>query len=342
MQIFRKLLWPFSLIYGLITYLRNKSYDYGIFQTYIIPDKSICVGNLSTGGTGKTPHVAYIAEFLSEKIETTLLSRGYGRKTKGFINVTEKSKVENVGDEPLFYSTQFKNKLHVAVCENRKDGIHQIKKLFPSNRLIILDDAFQHRAVKAGFSILLTDFKAPFFNDLVLPAGNLREWQNGKYRADCIIVTKCPEKLTEDQKHKISLKIGFERNSVFFSSIKYGEIVPFSNHKVQPKDILLVTGIANPTPFVDWLKKEYTVKHLQYKDHHVFSQQEIEQIHQKFDIFAGSNSIILTTEKDYMRLKDYSEEFNLNAYPWFYQPISVKIDEEIKFKETINQYVNTI
>jgi tetraacyldisaccharide 4'-kinase len=342
MQIFRKLLWPFSLIYGFITYLRNKSYDFGISQTYIIPKKSICVGNLSTGGTGKTPHVAYLAEYLSSKIETTLLSRGYGRKTSGFIIVTEKSTAEDVGDEPLFYSTHFKNALHVAVCENRKEGVNQINTLFPSNKLIILDDAFQHRAVKAGFSILLTEFKAPFFNDLVLPAGNLREWQSGKHRADCIIVTKCPAQLTEDQKQSFSLKLGFERKKVFFSSIEYGEIVPFSNQKEQPKNILLVTGIANPSPFVDWLKKEYTVEHLQYKDHHVFSREEIEQIHQKFDIFAGSNKIILTTEKDFMRLKDYKEEFNLNAYPWYYQPISVKIDEEIKFKEIIDQYVNTI
>ena len=172
MRIIRILLWPISLIYGIITYLRNKCFDIGIFQVYEIPKKSICVGNLSTGGTGKTPHVAYLAELLKDKIQTSILSRGYGRTTKGFILVNDKHTSNEVGDEPLFYHSLFNSKINVAVCEKRKFGVQQIQTVFPENELIILDDAFQHRAVKAGFNILLTDFNSPFSKDTMCMVGS--------------------------------------------------------------------------------------------------------------------------------------------------------------------------
>jgi tetraacyldisaccharide 4'-kinase len=342
MQILRKLLWPFSLIYGFIAFLRNKCYDLDIFDTFLIPNKSICVGNLSVGGTGKTPHVAFLAEYLFQKKETAILSRGYGRKTQGFINVNEKSSAEQVGDEPLFYFTHFKNKVHVAVCEKRKIGVLELYKLFPSNELIILDDAFQHRAVKAGLSILLTDFNTPFSSDLVLPAGNLREWRLGKKRADCVIVTKCPSELTELEKKTVAINLGVQREKVYFSTIEYGELIPLQLQVEDPKSVLLITGIANPKPLIRHLKSKYAVEHLQYDDHHAFTKEEIDKIHQKFDTFASGEKIILTTEKDFMRLKDFKTEWNLNAYPWYYQPITVKIDNEKQFKTLIDQYVNTI
>lgn len=342
MQTLRKLLWPFSLIYGFITYMRNKCYDLGIFETFVIPKKSICVGNLSVGGTGKTPHVAYLAEYLSQFKETAILSRGYGRNTKGFIHVNEQSTTEKVGDEPLFYFKHFKDKVHVAVCEKRKDGVIELNKLFPSNELIILDDAFQHRAVKAGFSILLTDFNDPFSSDLVLPAGNLREWKIGKKRADCLIATKCPSVLTELEKKTFAINLGVNREKVYFSTIEYGEMKPLLFQVEEPKSVLLITGIANPIPLIRHLKSKFYVEHIQYDDHHVFTKEEIDKIHQKFDTFASDEKIILTTEKDFMRLKDFTSKWNLNAYPWYYQPITVKIDNEKQFKSLIDQYVNTI
>lgn len=342
MQSLRKLLWPFSLIYGFITFLRNKCYDLGIFETYRIPNKSICVGNLSVGGTGKTPHVAYLADYLSSNLETSILSRGYGRKTKGFMLVDEFSSAEKVGDEPLFYHAHFNKKVHVAVCEKRKLGILELNKLFPTNELIILDDAFQHRAVKAGFSILLTEFNDLFSSDLVLPAGNLREWKSGKNRANCVIVTKCPAEINEQEKNKIATKIGVKRERVFFSSIKYASMKPLQLQVSDPKAILLVTGIANPNPLIRHLKSKYRVDHLHFDDHHAFTKEEIAKIHQKFDTFARGEKIILTTEKDFMRLKNFASEWNLNAYPWYYQPITVEIDNEKQFKTLIDQYVNTI
>lgn len=342
MRIIRILLWPISLIYGIITFLRNKCYDIGIFQVYEIPEKSICVGNLSTGGTGKTPHVAYLAQLLNDSIQTSILSRGYGRITKGFILVNDKHTSSEVGDEPLFYQASFNSKLHVAVCEKRKIGIQQILSLFPQNELIILDDAFQHRAVKAGFNILLTDFNNPFSKDHMLPTGNLREWKSGRNRADCVIVTKCTHVLSKQEKSKwaADLKVDFQK--LFFSSVNYDLIVPFGKEIESPKSILLITGIANPSPLIEYLIDKYKIEHLQFADHHAFNAQDIQEIHQKFDTFVAENKIILTTEKDYMRLKDLIPPNELIKYPWFYLPIAVKMDEEEKFNELINQYVRKV
>lgn len=342
MIFFRKLLWPFSFIYGLVTYIRNVCYDLGIFHVFTIPKKSICVGNLSTGGTGKTPHIAFLADYFSNKLETTILSRGYGRKTRGFILLNDNSTVNEVGDEPLFYSTVFSNSVHVAVCENRKKGVEEIQRLFPSNKLILLDDAFQHRAVKAGLNILLTDFNLPFSSDLVLPAGNLREWRIGKKRADLVIVTKCPDSLLESEKKRLVEKLKIEPAKVFFSKIKYGDFKSFGEKREGFKTILLVTGIANSTPLIDHLEKNFTVEHLNFKDHHVFSKTDILQIHQKFDTFVSDETILLTTEKDFMRLKENVSDWKLEEYPWYFQPITVEIDNDLHFKKIIDNYVNNI
>lgn len=342
MRSIRILLWPFSLVYGFVTYLRNKCYDFGIFETYSIPKKSICVGNLNTGGTGKTPHVAYLASMLSTNLKTCILSRGYGRKTRGFILLNELHTSKDVGDEPLFYNTLFKDKVKVAVCEKRKIGIQKIQSLFPSNELIILDDAFQHRAVQAGFNILLTDYKNPFSKDLMLPAGNLREWRIGRNRADCAIVSNCPKEINHDKKLKWSQELKIDVEKLFFSSTSYKAFVPFGKPIANPENILLVTGIANPTPLINFLKEKYHVEHIQFQDHHLFSEQDIQQIQQKFDTFTSDKKIILTTEKDFMRLKDLDSILEPEKYPWYYQPIEIEIDKELEFKKLIDKYVNTI
>jgi tetraacyldisaccharide 4'-kinase len=342
MQFLRYLLWPFSLVYGCISYLRNLCYDFGFFKVYEIPTKSICVGNLSTGGTGKTPHVAFLANHFQDLVETSIISRGYGRDTKGFMLVSNISSANEVGDEPLFYQTIFNSKVHVAVCENRKVGIGKLNHIFPSNKLILLDDAFQHRAVKAGMNILLTDFNALYCNDFMLPTGNLREWKSGRNRADVVIVTKCPIKLTESEKKNIRKQLKFLEEKVFFSHVKYADLKSFGKEQSSPQKVLLVTGIANPYPLLFHLKKNFEVHHINFNDHHAFSLKDIDEIHRKFDTFANNNSIIVTTEKDFMRLKDVTTVCKLNEYPWYYQPISVEIDREEEFKTIINQYVNTI
>lgn len=342
MQFLRYLLWPFSVVYGCVSYVRNLCYDFGLFKVYEIPKKSICVGNLSTGGTGKTPHVAFIANHFQERTETSILSRGYGRDTKGFILLSNTSTANEVGDEPLFYHTFFNHKVHVAVCESRKVGIEKLNQLFPSNQLILLDDAFQHRAVKAGMNILLTDFNALYSSDFMLPTGNLREWKTGRKRADIVIVTKCPEKLMDDEKKSIKVQLRFPVDKVYFSHIKYADLKSFGKENSSPQQVLLVTGIANPNPLLVHLKRNFEVHHINFNDHHAFSLKDIDEIHRKFDTFANNNSIIVTTEKDYMRLKDVASAWKINEYPWYYQPITVEIDREEEFKTIINQYVNTI
>ena len=342
MNLLRFLLFPFALIYLGITSTRNLFYKLGIFKTFVIPKKSISVGNLSVGGTGKTPHVSYLAEWLSETIETAILSRGYGRKTTGFLWVKPNSKASEVGDEPLFYANRFREKVHVAVCEKRAIGVQQIQTLFPKNELIILDDAFQHRAVKAGLNILITDFSKPFSDDYLMPVGTLREIKSGRNRADIIIVSKTPNDCTESAKNQIVKSLNFNSEFVFFSHISYAEMIPFGTEIENIKKVILVTGIANPKPLLEHISKQYDVEEIRFGDHHTFSSADILRIHQKFDTFAHEETIILTTEKDYMRLKDYSSEWNLQNYPWYFQPITVKINNEEKFKNLINQYVNTI
>jgi len=338
----RFLLFPFALIYLGITSTRNLFYKLGIFKTFVIPKKSICVGNLSVGGTGKTPHVSYLAEWLSSSFETAILSRGYGRKTTGFLVVNSNNSASEVGDEPLFYDTQFQEKVNVAVCEKRAIGVQQIQTLFPKNELIILDDAFQHRAVKADLNILITDFSKPFSDDYLMPVGTLRESCAGKNRADIIIVSKTPNDCTETTKNQIVEKLKFNPNSVFFSRIKYAEMRPFGKQIPCFQKVLLVTGIANPKPLLEHLSTNFEVEQLTFGDHHAFSKADIQRIHQKFDTFANEETIILTTEKDYMRLKDFSGDWNLKNYPWYFQPIAIEIEKEEQFKNLINQYVNTI
>jgi len=342
MNFFRFFLFPFSLIYLLITSLRNLAYDWGIFKSYYIPKKSICVGNLSVGGTGKTPHVTYLAELLSDTHETTILSRGYGRKTSGFLNVDATKNVNEVGDEPLFYANHFGNKVHVAVCEKRAVGVRKIQSLFPTNELIILDDAFQHRAVKAGLNVLITEFNNPFSSDYLMPVGSLRESKSGSNRAAILIVSKCPENYTEETKRNLLKSLNFNPELIFFSRIAYSKMKAFGKEIATFKKVILVTGIANPKPLLTYLSSKFEVEHLSFSDHHAFSESDILRIHQKFDTFANEETIILTTEKDYMRLKDFSTDWNLQNYPWYFQPIKIEIENEEQFKNLINQYVNTI
>ena len=340
MKTLRLLLLPFGWIYGTIIGIRNLCYNWGIFKSYSIPKKSIIVGNLSAGGTGKTPLVDLIlSHFVEQGIKASSLSRGYGRNTKGVLLADNKSTSQDIGDEPLIYKEHFRGKINVVVAEKRKEGAQFILNKFPDNEVIVLDDAFQHRAVTAGLNILVTPFDDLYIDDFVLPAGNLREWKIGANRADLIIVSKCPSNISEGQMNEICNRLNFNKGNVFFSYIEYTPLIGFnSNQKAEYSDILLVTGIGNPSPLIKHLSKQANVTHLAFKDHHEFKDEDIVRVHEKFDNFASRDKVIVTTEKDYMRLMKFDAVFNEN-YSWFYQPIKTNVINEQKFKSLIDEYV---
>lgn len=334
MKIIRALLFPITPIYYFITWLRNLLYDSGYKKSKSYDFPVICVGNISAGGTGKTPMVEYLIRFLKADKRLATLSRGYGRTTKGFLLAKQNIKAEDIGDEPLQFYNKFKADITVAVHENRQLGIKKLKQIKPELELVILDDAFQHRKVKAGLNILLTTYANPYFNDSVLPTGNLREPRAGAKRANIIVVTKCPENITETQKIDLKAKIKPNKNQfVFFSSIGYSKTI-FSSATALDLDTFnnftLVTGIANAKPLVKFLKtKGLIFNHFEYKDHHYFTKKEIHEI--------AKNKIILTTEKDYMRLK---REVMLKD-KLFYIPIICKIEDALVFNSVIRKYINS-
>ncbi|WP_298760756.1 tetraacyldisaccharide 4'-kinase [uncultured Psychroserpens sp.] len=337
MKLLRKILFPFIPIYYLVTWLRNKFYDLGWFssKSYDIP--VICVGNLSTGGTGKTPTTEYIIGLLKEKqYQLAILSRGYGRKTRGFVLAGKNASAETIGDEPFQFYNKFKGHVSVAVDENRQHGIETLQSM-KSPEVIVLDDAFQHRKVKAGFYVLLTAYGNLYSDDIVLPTGNLRESRAGAKRANCIVVTKCPTSLSSSEKEQITQQLRpLSHQSVYFSTISYSEYIykgsdRFSLQDLVGKTITLVTGIAHSQPLLDYLRsKSIDFEHLKFKDHHVFSTSDIEVLRQK--------EIILTTEKDYMRLQD---SFDANTSQLYYLPISFQIDKSEAFDTEIISFINS-
>jgi tetraacyldisaccharide 4'-kinase len=336
----RILLAPFSLIWFLITESRNLFFNLGVLKSFQIPNKSICIGNLSVGGTGKTPMTAYLAKLYSKDLKVQILSRGYGRKTKGFRSVNSNETAENIGDEPLFYKLKFGEKVNVSVCEKREDGIEKIG--LKNYELLLLDDAYQHRQVQPGFSILLTPFQQIFAEDFILPMGNLREGRKNASRSNCIVVTKCPDQLTENQINTIEKKLNRYKKPVFFSRLKYNDFVCFGKPIQEIKKVILVTGIANPNPLIEYLSKQFEVEVITYPDHHPFTQFEIEEIHGKIDIFAGNSTAIFTTEKDFARLNDKITDWKLEKHPWYYVPIEMEFENENSFKSLINSYVRAI
>lgn len=315
MNFLRKLLFPFAVLYGGIMSLRNYFYDQGWFKSTQFDIPVICVGNLSVGGTGKSPMIEYLIELLQKEYRVAVLSRGYGRNTKGFRLVSVESTSEEVGDEPLQFKQKFPE-ITVAVCEERTVGI---PKLLPNAEVILLDDAFQHRKVKASWYLMLTPYHDLFMHDYMLPTGNLREPRSGAARADIILVTKCPERVPYATLQKIEFEMPIrDHQKLYFSKISYDDTI-YGVSETQPlsylkdKPFTLVTGIANPTPLVEFLtKNEFNFQHQNFKDHHNFTSEEIKQL--------KKNELILTTEKDYMRLYP-----KLGKFALYYLPIKTKI-----------------
>lgn len=331
MVFLRKLLFPLGGFYWLVTLIRNWLYDLGIFtsKSYDLP--IIAIGNLSAGGTGKTPQTEYIIRLLKDTYKIAVLSRGYKRSTKGFVLANEIVSAAELGDESYQIHTKF-NDIAVAVCEDRQTGIENL--ISNSNPdFILLDDAFQHRKVKAGFYILLTAYDDLFSDDFILPFGNLRESAIGKKRANLVVVTKCPQNISEKNKDEIKLKLNINV-PVFFTSINYDTNVYSSLTSKEVSEIktiekVILAGIAKPKYFIDYLNSGYD-KVMIYPDHHNFSDTEISEINE-----LAKNKIIVTTEKDFMRLNG-----KINYSKLFYLPIETKfISEKEKFDLILTSWV---
>jgi len=334
MILLRKLLFPFAILYGFIVSLRNYLYDKGILKSYSFEVPIIAVGNLSVGGTGKTPQIEYLVRLLSPKYKIATLSRGYKRKSEGFVLAASNATSELLGDEPFQYFNKFQQ-IQVAVDSDRKNGIEQLLSLTTSPEIILLDDAFQHRKVRAGFYILLTSYDDLFCDDFMLPTGNLRESSYGAKRANMIIVTKCPSSISEIDQETIKKKIGLAI-PVFFSCIEYDDKIYNQNNTLEVSEIkskqkVLLAGIANPKPFFDYLQTEND-EIMKYPDHHHFSESELLDIENK-----ANEKIIITTEKDFVRLNT-----KISAKQLYYLPIKSKfVDNQETFDKTILNYVGT-
>jgi tetraacyldisaccharide 4'-kinase len=308
---------PFSWLYGAITCLRNFLYDVGLKKSYSFDQAVIAVGNLNVGGTGKTPMIEYLVRLLSGQYSVAILSRGYGRRTKGFRLADGSDDASTIGDEPFQFYEKFKGKVEVVVCENRVDGINQLIALKKSIQVILLDDAFQHRRVKPLHSILLTDFSKPFFNDFILPKGRLRESRNGSSRADVVVVTKCkPMTVEMESGYKKEIQTYAGHKSIFFAAIGYNKPVSLADTSLG-KDLVLVTGLANSNPLVEHVSEKINLCfHFQFDDHHEYTLKEVEDIQQKA---SAMNASILTTEKDFVKLAK-----RVDKKLWFYLPIETQ------------------
>jgi len=323
------LLSPFSLVYGMAAALRRKFFQKP--TTFAVP--TICVGNLRVGGTGKTPFVEYLARSLSQNHQIAILSRGYGRKTKGYINARETQNLssEMIGDEPMQYAKKFPN-VEVAVCEKRKIGIQKLLHKNPELEVIILDDAYQHLSVNYTVRILLTEYDRPYFKDFPLPSGNLREFRCAAKHADMIIVTKCPENLSEKEKNNFLQKLQPKQHQeVFFTKIEYKQKAESRKQKAESK-ILLITGIANSAPLVHYLKTRYNNIHpLHFSDHHAFTNKDIDKIIRLKEKLGGEHCTIITTEKDAVRLQAFE-----NMPEYYTVPIEIGfLENETCFKEKL-------
>jgi tetraacyldisaccharide 4'-kinase len=323
------------VLYGAIVFVRNWLFTKGWLKSTSYDFPVICVGNLSVGGTGKSPMIEYLIRLTKADYKVATLSRGYKRKTSGFLVANAQTTASDIGDEPLQFYSKFKDEIIVAVEAERTVGIKALRNLPNSPAIILLDDAFQHRKVTAGFNVLLTPYHDLYVNDFMLPAGNLREPRIGATRADVIIVTKCPTTISESKMLQIVKKLRPKAHQeVFFTTIAYAETIQSETEKLllsslKEESFLLVTGIANPTPLLQYLNDQgLSYEHLKYPDHHDFSESDIHTIQQK----AGTKKI-LTTEKDFMRLQG-----RLNAL--FYLPITVAfLAEESSFQDKVKTFI---
>jgi tetraacyldisaccharide 4'-kinase len=331
--IIRILFSPFALVYGIIVAIVNWFYDIDFLKASKFNLPVIGVGNLSMGGAGKTPHIEYLIDMLKDYVNVATLSRGYKRQTTGFRFVQETDTALTVGDEPLQYRRKYDDIL-VAVGESRAYAIPEMVKHYPAIQVILLDDSFQHRAVKPGLNIMLTAYDALFTDDYLLPAGRLREWRSGYKRADIIIVSKCPPVLTPEDRLNISNKIRLlPHQKLFFSYFEYG--YPYYMYNPTQRisldkelNVILLSAIANTEYLVQYLEKEVNdIFEMEFTDHHIFDKIDIEQMLKVYQNTSGERKIILTTEKDAMRLELHKESLKANNVPVFILPVKVRFHD---------------
>jgi tetraacyldisaccharide 4'-kinase len=334
MKLVRKIFFPFAMLYDLITSVRNYLFDKGILKSTSFDLPVIAVGNLSVGGTGKTPQIEYLVRMLCDCYKVATLSRGYKRQSEGFVLADSNANAMILGDEPYQYYEKFP-KIQVAVDANRTNGIQQLLSQESKPEIILLDDAYQHRKVKAGLYILLSAYGDLYADDFILPMGNLRESRSGAKRAKIIVVTKCPVTLSIEEQQKIASKLKIASSQeLYFSTIQYDTVVigkteQLAVETLKNKEKVLLAGIAKPKPFFEYLKNENDIC-LTYPDHHHFSNIDLISIQSK-----SKGKIIITTEKDYVRLKDSVLQDHL-----YYLPIQSRLlTSADRFEQTVLEFV---
>lgn len=346
------LLYPVSLIYGVLTGVRNFLYNTDVLQSEEFGIPVICVGNITVGGTGKTPHTEYLASLLRRHFRVAVLSRGYKRKTSDFRLAAASSTVQEIGDEPLQIARKFPDMM-VAVEKDRVKGVKQMLRIDPEIEVILLDDGFQHRKLTPGFSILLTDFHRPMSKDHLLPFGSLRESSDNMKRADVILITKTPEDISPIDRRITVTELGkLPYQNLYFTAIKYQQPVPVFNkdnpgyslgwNSFSGNGAILVTGIANPAPLADHLRRTFSeVVHLPFPDHHNFSDEDIAAIHKSWNELKTPVRYIITTEKDAIRLGEFTNFADEIKSAFYYIPVGIEFlnDDKDEFEKLIIEYV---
>ncbi len=346
LKTFRLILLPVSIIYGLVIYARNFLYDKKILRSVKFNFPIICVGNLVMGGTGKSTMVEFLIDILRQELNVATLSRGYKRRTKGYILASEKTSALEIGDEPMQFHVKYPG-ITVAVCEDRLVAVPQILQDRPATNVIVLDDAFQHRAIDAGLNILLTQYGDLYTHDFFLPSGDLRDQKTSAKRADIIVITKCPPALTGEEKISIEKELHIdEGQSIYFTTLEYGLPYHILTKAQKPlsveEEVLLVCGIANPDPLKKYLEENTAAFYqLNFSDHHIYSIDDMKGISKKFAQMQSGEKIVLTTEKDAVRLIKFENE--IMDFPLYVLPVRNRFlfDEEEKFSSAIQQYIRS-
>ena len=340
----RILLLPISLLYHIVLSIRHKLYDWHILKTTRFEKPVICVGNLNLGGTGKTPHTEYLIRLLKNEYQVATLSRGYGRRTKGFKMAEATSAYEDLGDEPLLYFKKYPE-IQVAVDEDRVEGTTHLL-CEQGVEVVLLDDAFQHRSISPGLNILLTEYQRLYIDDYLFPTGTLRDVRSAAKRADIIVVSKAPKDLSEEEKQQITNKLNTSENQkVYFSYLEHSDLLPLNEaaKAFPPKQAdgaFAFCGIANPKPFIEELKRRYhAVDFLPFSDHHAYKENDMKAVFNWFENLNGEKKIIVTTEKDATRLTNSPYLCQFERVPLYVLPVTVRFHEEKKFNEEILNYV---
>ena len=327
-----KFLLPFSVLYGFVTDIRNYFYDKGFWKETTFSKPIINVGNLTVGGTGKTPHVEYLISLLKHKYSIATLSRGYGRNTTGFIVADSEATAQSIGDEPFQLYQKFGEEVMITVGEKRVEALTKIFSQNADLEMIILDDAFQHRAVEPSLNILLMDYSRPIYEDFCFPAGRLRERRHGAVRADIVIISKCPADISHEKQKNINdgLQTYLKQNTrIFFTKILYGKPINCRSNEreIDLRQVLLISGIANPKPFEEYARKHFEViNHVIFNDHHNFTEKD-------FSVINSSKVPVLMTEKDMVKFQPFLAHDLLKDIALYYLPIEIDfLNTEMKLE----------